>query len=83
AAGAAAGWATYEVIQKVKEGKQRDGTPRSNEAQNDQFEDAVREIERKLGKQLDKDQRQQLHQEISKQGYGYHEIVEEGYWFFQ
>ncbi|MDE3046286.1 MAG: RHS repeat-associated core domain-containing protein, partial [Verrucomicrobiota bacterium] len=49
AAGAAAGWATYEVIQKVKEGKQRDGTPRSNEAQNDQFEDAVREIERKLG----------------------------------
>jgi hypothetical protein len=52
AAGAAKGWATYEVIQKVKEGNQRNGTPRSNTAQNDQFSDAVREIERKTGKKM-------------------------------
>ena len=50
ATGAAVGWATYEVVQKVKEGKQRDGTPKTNTAQNDQFRDAVREIEKKLVK---------------------------------
>ena len=32
ATGAAVGWATYEVVQKVKEGKQRDGTPKTNTA---------------------------------------------------
>jgi len=80
--GAAVGWATYEVIQKVKDGKQRDGTPKSNTAQNDQFNDAVKEIEKKLGKKLDKDQRQKLHAEVSQQNYGYHEIIEEGYWLF-
>lgn len=41
ATGAAIGWAAYEVVQKVKEGKQRDGTPKSNGAQNTQYEDAV------------------------------------------
>lgn len=82
AAGAAAGWATYEVIQKVKEGKQRDGTPRSNTAQNAQFDDAVREIERKTGKNLSDNDRRKLHDQISGQNFGYHDIVEEGYWLF-
>jgi len=83
AAGAAVGWATYEVVQKVKEGKQRDGTPKSNGAQNAQFEDAVREIERKTGKRLSDGDRRKLHDQISGQNYGYHDIVEEGYWLFQ
>ena len=84
ATGAAVGWATYEVvIQKVKEGKQRDGIPRTNTAQNDQFEDAVKAIERKTGKKIDKDQREKPHDAISGIDYGYHEIVEEGYWLFK
>jgi len=48
ATGAAVGWATYEVVQKVKAGKQRDGTPKTNTAQNNQFSDAVKQIEKKL-----------------------------------
>lgn len=82
AAGAAVGWATYEVIQKVKDGNQRDGTPGWNGPQNDQFKDAKKEIERKLGRELSKDEQKRLHREISGQDYGYHEIVEEGYWLF-
>ncbi len=83
ATGAAVGWAAYEVVQKLKEGKQRDGTPKTNTAQNNQFGDAVREIERKTGKKLDKDQREKLHDAISGMDYGYHEIVEEGFWLFK
>ena len=83
AAGAAVGWATYEVVQKVKEGKQRDGTPRTNGAQNAQYEDAVLEIERKLGKKLRDRDLEKLHDHITGQDYGYHEIVEEGYWLFK
>jgi len=49
----------------------------------DDFRDAVREIERKTGKELDKDQREKLHDAISGMDYGYHEIVEEGYWMFK
>lgn len=80
--GAAVGWATYEVIQKVKDGNQRDGTPKSNTAQNDQFNDAVKEIERRTGKNLSDKDRRKLHDQISGQNYGYHDIVEEGYWLF-
>lgn len=47
-----------------------DGTPGNNQAQNAQ----VRAIQVELG--LDKDQRQQLHDAISGQGYGYHRIRE-------
>lgn len=83
ATGAAVGWAAYEVIQKVKDGNQRDGTPKSNGAQNTQYEDAVREIERKIGKRLDGRDRDKLHDHITGQDYGYHEIVEEGYWLFK
>jgi len=82
ATGAAVGWATYEVVQKVKEGKQRDGTPKTNTAQNDQFKDAQKEIEKKLGRELSKNERKALHRYVSGQNYGYHEIVEEGYWLF-
>jgi RHS repeat-associated protein len=59
------------------------GTPQSNENQNKQFNDAVQEIERKIGKKLSKDQRTKLHRDISGRDYGYHEIVEEGVGLFE
>ncbi len=68
---------------KAKEGKQKDGIPKSNEAQNDQFKGACKEIERKLGKKLTDRQKEKLHDHVTKQGYGYHDIVEEGYWLFK
>ncbi|CAB3791178.1 hypothetical protein LMG28614_03242 [Paraburkholderia ultramafica] len=49
-----------------------EGTPRNNQAQNAQFKAVVRA----LG--LDPSQARQLHDEISKQGLGYHEILERG-----
>jgi hypothetical protein len=52
------------------------GTPGSNQAQNKQFRDAIREAERQLGKKLDKDQIRQIHDEITGQNMGYQEIVE-------
>lgn len=61
----------------------KDGTPKSNKAQNDQFKGAVKEIERKLGKKLTDKQIRELHDYASKQGYGYHDLVEEGYWLFK
>ena len=54
------------------------GTPRNNQAQNRQFRSAVQEIERRIGKKLSKDEIRQLHDAISGQNYGYHEIVQEG-----
>lgn len=59
------------------------GTPQSSENQNKQFNDAVKEIERKIGKGLSKDQRNKLHRDISGRDYGYHEIVEEGIGLFE
>ena len=59
------------------------GTPKSNENQNKQFNDAVKEIERKIGKGLSKDQRNKLHRDISGKDYGYHEIIEEGMGLFE
>jgi RHS repeat-associated protein len=53
------------------------GCPQSREVQDKQFQDAIKEIE----KLLDKDRRK-LHDHISGQNFGYHEIIEEGYWLF-
>lgn len=47
-----------------------EGTPGNNQAQNKQFKAVVKA----LG--LSRDQAQELHQEISRQGLGYHEIME-------
>lgn len=58
------------------------GCPQSREVQDKQFEDAVKEIEKQLGKRLSDKERRKLHDHISGQNYGYHEIVEEGYWLF-
>lgn len=85
-------WLGYEAVKhgnelmeshKDKEGKQKDGTPKNNQAQNNQFKDAVKNIERNIGKKLTDKQIRELHNEISKQGYGYHDIVEEGSWMFK
>ncbi|MBG1265342.1 hypothetical protein [Nostoc sp. WHI] len=58
------------------------GTPRNNQAQNKQFADAVREIERRIGRKLSQDEIRRLHDTISGQDYGYHDIVEEGVGMF-
>jgi RHS repeat-associated protein len=59
------------------------GTPQSNVNQNRQFNDAVKEIERKIKRELSKDQRNKLHRDVSGRDYGYHEIVEEGMGLFE
>lgn len=53
------------------------GTPRTNIAQNKQFNDAIKAAERQLGRTLSKDERSAVHREISGQDYGYHDIVDE------
>jgi RHS repeat-associated protein len=68
-----------EPVRRKPKGK----TPRNNKAQNKQFNDAVKKIERELGRKLSKSQRNRLHQEITKQGYGYDDIVEIGLSMFQ
>ena len=84
--GATAGVAAYHAgkhiknhMDKKKEGKQHDGIPGNNRRQNDQFRDACSDIEKKLGRKLSDNERTNLHRDVSKQGYGYHEIVDEGY----
>jgi hypothetical protein len=59
------------------------GTPRNNEAQNKQFNDAVQEIQRKIGRKLTDGERQRLHHEISGQDFSYQEIVEHGVAMFR
>ena len=53
-----------------------DGTPGDNQRQNKQFRDIVKQ----LG--LNQDQARQLHDEISGQNYGYHEILQIGQGMF-
>ncbi|MCT2594182.1 sugar-binding protein, partial [Streptomyces sp. N2-109] len=52
--------------------------PRGNQAENKEFKDALREIERNLGREITPTERRSLHDRITGQGYGYHRIVEEG-----
>lgn len=58
------------------------GAPKGNKAQNKQFADAVREIGKRRGQPLSKDEIRRLHDAISGQDYGYHDIVEEGVGMF-
>jgi hypothetical protein len=53
-----------------------DGTPGNNQAQNRQFRDAVQQAERDLGRKLSKDEIRQIHDEISGENMGFHEIVQ-------
>jgi hypothetical protein len=52
-------------------------TPQGNQVQNRSFDDAVREAERRIGRSLSQDEIRRLHESITKQGYGYHQIVTE------
>ena len=58
------------------------GTPRTNGAQNREFKDAVKAAERRLGRKLDKHEVRRLHEEITGQNYGFHQIVEEACYMF-
>lgn len=71
AAAAAAGAASDIIMQMSGE-----GTPGSNQAQNKQFRDAIRQAERDLGRNLSKHEIRQVHDEITGQNMGFHEIVE-------
>ncbi|MFF5898648.1 polymorphic toxin-type HINT domain-containing protein [Streptomyces argenteolus] len=52
--------------------------PRGNQAENREFKDALKEIERGLGRDVTPAERRMLHDRITGQGYGYHRIIEEG-----
>ncbi len=65
------------VVSQVFQAR-RGKTPRNNQAQNGQFEDAVKEIEKRIGRKLTQDEVRRLHEEISGQGYGFHDIVSLG-----
>jgi len=59
--------------------KQSKGRPRSNVEQNKQFDAAVREIERRIGRKLSKDEIRELHNALHDEGNpGYNEIVQVG-----
>ena len=81
-AGAVAGAITIGIIDTGEKigsliwNMANDGTPRTNTAQNKQFNDAVRQAERETGKKMSQDQIQRLHREVSKQDYSFKEIVE-------
>ena len=51
---------------RQKIGKNKGNAPRNNKVQNAQFEDATRG--------LSKDIKRRIHDKISNQGYGYHDI---------
>jgi RHS repeat-associated protein len=57
--------------------------PHANNSNNDSFDAAVREIERRIGKKLTRDQIRRLHEHITHQGYSFWELVEEGVALFQ
>jgi hypothetical protein len=90
-----ADWHTYFVTEskiwvhntkqekpETKEGEKKDGTPRTNTAQNKQFDGAVKQIEKEIDKKLTMKERDELHRTISKQSYEYWEIVDEGVGLF-
>ncbi|MFC7619196.1 PrsW family glutamic-type intramembrane protease [Microlunatus sp. GCM10028923] len=52
------------------------GTPGNNQAQNKQFKDAVRAANRDRDTPLTRDQVRRVHEEISGENLGYHEIIE-------
>jgi RHS repeat-associated core domain len=70
---------TYHA-QDISLSKNDPGPPRSNTDQNTQAEDAKKAIERQLGRKLNPREERKFHDHVTGQGYGYHEMVEEGYW---
>ena len=71
-------------IDKMSEGgAQRKGCPRNNIAQNKMAEGARQEIERKLGRKLEKHEQREFHNAVTGQNFTYQELVEEGLNLFQ
>lgn len=62
---------------RQKVGKNKGNTPRNNQAQNKQFRDATKDL-------LNKDQQRALHDEITGEGLGFHDILDaaKNLWFF-
>ena len=56
------------------------GSPQSRETQQEQADDAKKAIEKLLGRKLSPKEHDKFHDHVTGQGYGYHEMVEEGYW---
>ena len=53
-----------------------------NDVKNPQYGDAVKDVERKLGRELNDKEWRELHDHVTGQGYGFHEIVDEGFHLF-
>ncbi|CAF2990252.1 unnamed protein product [Rotaria sp. Silwood2] len=49
----------------------------NNQDENKTFAAAIRACERAIGRELNEDQIERVHRAISKQGYGYHEFLDE------
>lgn len=79
------GLVTFPVLEEYENvmwmGK-NNGTPERNDVQNRQAKDAKKDIERKLGRKLTPEEHNEFHDHVTGQGYGYHELVDEGYWLF-
>lgn len=56
-----------------------EGTPGNNQEQNRMFDEAIRQIGKKLGRPVTSEERRRIHNEITGQGYGLNEIIEEGF----
>ncbi len=54
----------------------------TNRDENAEFDEAVRRIEGRLGRKLEKDERQRLHREVSGEHYSLAEIVDVGFALF-
>ncbi len=65
------------VVSQVFQAR-RGKIPRNNQAQNAQFEEAVKQIEKRIGRQLKNDEIRRLYKAISGEGYGFPEIVSIG-----
>ncbi|MGW7363314.1 Hint domain-containing protein [Streptomyces sp. NPDC054841] len=57
--------------------------PRGNQAENKEFRDALRAVERDLGRDVTPGERRALHDRITGRGYGYHRIIEEAKGMFR
>jgi RHS repeat-associated protein len=83
-AGAAVGRTVGSITCMASGGSSSGGGGGGNRQENRQFREAVKQIERALGgKELRPDQIDQLHREISKQGYTLQEIIDLGIAMFR
>ena len=58
--------------------KQKKGTPRNNQAQNKQFDEAVRQLRKNHNINMTQDKIRRLHNAVSHRGYDLQEIIETG-----